>query len=60
MDISKLAEDRQRIIDSIDNQILEAQTRKTVQEGIRDKLQELMAQSTYSIEDINFLIQNSY
>lgn len=59
MDISVLAEARQRKIDALDNQIAQAQVDKAAQEGIRDRLQLLMSQSSYSIDDINFLIEAS-
>lgn len=59
MDISFLAEARQDRIDALDNQIIQAQAAKAAEEEIRDKLHELMSQSSYSISDINFLIEAS-
>ncbi len=59
MDISLLAEARQRKIDALDNQISQAETAKVEEEAVRDKLHELMSQSSYSISDINFLVEAS-
>jgi hypothetical protein len=59
MDIGRLAETVQRRIDDTDNRILSLQSSKTAQEAVRDRLQGLMSQSAYSIEDINFLIEVS-
>jgi hypothetical protein len=59
MDIGLLAEQRQRKIDALDSQISQAQAEKTAEEAVRDKLHELSSQSSYSISDINFLIEAS-
>lgn len=59
MDIGQLAETAQRRVDDIDNRILTLQSAKTAQEDVRDRLQGLMSQSAYSIEDINFLLEVS-
>jgi hypothetical protein len=57
MDISLLAEASQRRIDNFDNDISRIEAYKLDEEAVRDKLHELMSQSTYTISDINFLIQ---
>ena len=59
MDIGLLAEQRQRRIDALDSQITQAQAAKAKEEETRDKLRELSSQSSYSIADINFLIEAS-
>jgi hypothetical protein len=55
-----MAEKSQYRIDSIDNQIAQLQASKEREEAVHAKLSELMAQSNYSIEDINFLVETSY
>lgn len=59
MDIGLLAEQSQRRIDVIESQISQAQAAKAREEEVRDKLHELSSQSSYSISDINFLIEAS-
>ncbi|UDL16803.1 membrane protein [Arthrobacter phage Atuin] len=57
MDIAQLAEQRQRKIDSINASIDSAQAQLVVENEILDRLHELMAQSSYTIAEINYLLE---
>lgn len=56
MDIAQLAADRQRKIDNINASIEAAQAQIVTEQEILDELQRLQAQSSYTLAEINYLI----
>jgi hypothetical protein len=59
MNVSQLVETRQRRIDSLRDSISLSETRLSDEESVLDRLVELAAKPTYTIEEVNYLIDRS-
>jgi chromosome condensin MukBEF ATPase and DNA-binding subunit MukB len=57
LDVAQIAETQQRKIDQTNSEIEAAQRRLEEEEAVLAKLNDLKSQSSYSVEEINYLLQ---